>query len=95
MPVKWLKRQVDQHVLLCALLPCWPPRQIIEGVEYSLELCSTANVGGVSSLLRMGFGSVSSASSHQVAASFVNDKIRKALEAAHVAGDIVSALQVC
>eukprot|EP00775_Hariotina_reticulata_P013513 gene13513-13638_t len=67
-----------------------PPGQ---GVEYSLELCNTASSGSISSMLRMGFGAVSSASSHQVAVSFVNDKIRKALEAAHVAGKIVSTLQ--
>jgi hypothetical protein len=42
----------------------------------------------------MGFSSVSRASANQVAAAFVGDKIRKALEAAHVASQVMAALQV-
>jgi hypothetical protein len=55
-------------------------------------------VGGASSLggllSKMGFSSVSRASANQVAGAFVGDKMRKALEAAHVASQVMAALQV-
>jgi hypothetical protein len=52
----------------------------------------TSSLGGL--LSKMGFSSVSRASANQVAAAFVGDKIRKALEAAHVATQVMAALQV-
>lgn len=68
-------------------------RHIICGVEYSLELCSLG-AGGLTNIFKMGFTGVSKASSNQMAAEFVNEKIRKALEAAHVATQVMGALQV-
>ncbi|WIA33366.1 hypothetical protein OEZ86_006503 [Tetradesmus obliquus] len=70
-------------------------KHIIGGVEFSLELC---NVGGPASLggllAKMGLGGViSRASAQQVAAAFVGGKVRKALEAAHAATQVVAALQ--
>lgn len=70
-------------------------RHIIGGVEFSLELCAAGGAGGLASMLsKMGFGSISRSSSSEVAAAFVNERIRKALEAAHVAAQVVNALQV-
>eukprot|EP00879_Flechtneria_rotunda_P021220 GHRR01022353.1.p1 GENE.GHRR01022353.1~~GHRR01022353.1.p1 ORF type:complete len:769 (+),score=323.78 GHRR01022353.1:155-2461(+) len=70
-------------------------RHIIAGVEYSLELCCASGLGSISnSIFRMGFGAISKSSSIQMAEAFVNDKIRKALEAARVATQIMTALQV-
>lgn len=45
-------------------------------------------------MFRVGFSGVTKASSNQMAAEFVSDKIRKALEAAHVATQVLGALQV-
>lgn len=65
-------------------------------MEFSLELCSVggpASLGGL--LAKMGLGGViSRASAQQVAAAFVGGKVRKALEAAHAATQVVAVLQV-
>eukprot|EP00882_Tetradesmus_deserticola_P020200 GHRQ01021777.1.p1 GENE.GHRQ01021777.1~~GHRQ01021777.1.p1 ORF type:complete len:385 (+),score=188.27 GHRQ01021777.1:1103-2257(+) len=69
-------------------------RHIIGGVEFSLEMCSVGGGSSLGGLLsKMGFSSVSRASASQVAGAFVGDKIRKALEAAHVATQVMAALQ--
>jgi hypothetical protein len=79
----------------CSLFPVLHCRHIIGGVEYSLELCSVGGASSLGGLLsKMGFSSVSRASANQVAAAFVGDKIRKALQAAHVATQVMAALQV-
>lgn len=69
------------------------------GVEYSLELCTASSglgaMGG--SLLNKlgGFGTVTPASANQAAGTFMNERIRKALGAAHVSTSVMTALQVC
>eukprot|EP00877_Chromochloris_zofingiensis_P003097 jgi/Chrzof1/12789/Cz07g07190.t1 len=69
-------------------------RQIISGVEYSLELCNAStSATATSNIFKLGFGSVNRASSNQMAEAFINDKIRKVLEAAHVACHIIAAVQ--
>lgn len=86
----------DPTTLSCACLhtTC---RHILGGVEYSLELC-TASSGlglGGSRFKLGGFGTVTKANSNQMAADFVNERIRKALAAAHVSSSVMTALQVC
>jgi hypothetical protein len=65
-------------------------------VEYSLELCTASSGLGLGgSRFKLGFGTVTKASSNQMAADFVNERIRKALAAAHVSSSVMTALQVC
>lgn len=63
-------------------------------MEYSLELCTASSglLGG--SLFKLGFGTVTKASSNQMASAFVNERIRKALAAAHISANVMTALQV-
>lgn len=64
-------------------------------MEYSLELCTASSGLNLSAgLYKLGFGSVTKASSNQMASAFVNERIRKALEAAHVSANVMTALQV-
>jgi hypothetical protein len=72
-------------------------------VQYSLDVCSAATgsggsslggSGGAGGLFKLGFGGVSSAHSQQVAAAFVNERIRSALQAAHTSAGVVTSLQV-
>lgn len=81
-------------------MPC-ARRHILGGVQYSLELCSAGSglAGGLSgassSLFRLqGTGAVTRASSQAAAAAFVNERLRKALDAAHTSAGVVTALQV-
>jgi hypothetical protein len=90
---------INAHVSLWNLpRPSPPPsslnvcRHILGGVEYSLELCTASS--GLSGLFKLGFGTVTKASSNQMASDFVNDRIRRALAAAHVSSSVVTALQV-
>jgi hypothetical protein len=72
-------------------------RHILGGVEYSLELCTASSGLGGSlggSLLKLGFGTVTKANSKEMAGSFVNERIRKALAAAHISSHVMTALQV-
>lgn len=77
----------------CAHVSC---RHILGGVEYSLELCTASSGLGLGgSRFKLGFGTVTKANSNQMAADFVNERIRKALAAAHVSSNVMTALQVC
>lgn len=70
-------------------------RHILGGVEYSLELCTASSGLGLGgSRFKLGFGTVTRANSNQMAADFVNERIRKALAAAHVSSSVMTALQV-
>jgi hypothetical protein len=64
-------------------------------VEYSLELCTASSGLGLGGgLFKLGFGTVTKANSKQMAADFINERIRKALAAAHISSSVVTALQV-
>jgi hypothetical protein len=64
-------------------------------VEYSLELCTASlGLGLGGGLLKLGFGTVTKANSNKLAADFINERIRKALAAAHISSSVVTALQV-
>lgn len=74
---------------------CFLHRHILGGVEYSLELCTASSGLGLGGgLFKLGFGTVTKANSNQMAADFINERIRKALAAAHVSSSVVTALQV-
>lgn len=86
----------EPAVPCCSLLPPAAPccRHILGGVEYSLELCTASSGLGLGgSLLKLGFGTVTKANSKEMASTFVNERIRKALAAAHVSSHVMTALQ--
>jgi exocyst complex component 5 len=66
-------------------------RHIIGGVEYSLELCVA---GGITTATALGIPNVSRALCAQLADGFVNERIRKVLEATRVAGEMMGMLQL-
>ncbi|KAI8464865.1 MAG: exocyst complex component Sec10-domain-containing protein [Monoraphidium minutum] len=68
-------------------------RHIAGGVEYSLELCTAGGSGALAAIFRMGLGSINRASSGQMAQTFVNDRIRRVLVAAHQVAEITTAAQ--
>lgn len=58
----------------------------------STTTATAASLGGMM-MLRMGLGAVSAASSRQMATAYVAERVRRPLEAAHVATQVMDALQ--
>lgn len=95
-----LQQSDPSHVraLLYTSLPvaiASPHRHIFGGVDYAWELCTASTGTGLGGgLFKLGFGAVTKTSSNQAASAFINERMRKALEAAHVASSVMTALQV-
>ncbi|GBF89405.1 exocyst complex component [Raphidocelis subcapitata] len=68
-------------------------QHIAGGVEYSLELCTAGGAGAIASAFRLGLGAVSRASSREAAQAFMNERIRRVLDAARLVSEITDRAQ--